>query len=149
MLHLDLSQTNLTEYMLWRIGSSLSRARTLQCVHFSGNQGLTASVKMQLLDRIRCKPMVPERNFGLQVGADLYDLGERRQERDRKPDPERLFQDDRQALMIKKRGLAGMMTSEQAQFKANQILTFERQLGYKGMMPGAGQWRQLLEPKRE
>lgn len=146
--------------MLWRIGSSLSRARTLQCVHFSGNQGLTASAKMQLLDRIRCKPMVPERNFGLQVGADLYDLGERKQERDRKPDPERLFQDDRQALMIKKRGLAGMMTSEQAQFKANQILTFERQLGYgkgnketnkgyKGMMPGAGQWRQLLEPKRE
>lgn len=37
LLHLDLSETNLTEYMIWTIGCSLSRAKSLVSIHFSGN----------------------------------------------------------------------------------------------------------------
>ena len=149
LLHLDLSQTNLTEYMLWKIGSSLSRGRTIVAVHFSGNPGVTPSVKAQLFNRIRCKNMKLERNFRLEAGIDMYDLGERKSEGERKPVPEHLFQDDKQARMIKKQSVLNVMTSEQVEFKSNQILTFERQLGFKEIMPGSGQWRQLMEPRRE
>ena len=37
LIHLDLSHTNLTEYMLWHIGKALSRARSVVSVHLSGN----------------------------------------------------------------------------------------------------------------
>ena len=37
LIHLDLTQTNLTEFMLWKLGSSLSRTKSLVSIHFSGN----------------------------------------------------------------------------------------------------------------
>ena len=58
LIHLDLSQTNLTELMLWRIGSALSRAKSLVSIHFSGNQGITPAVKDQLFKRIHCRESI-------------------------------------------------------------------------------------------
>ena len=55
LIYLDLTQTNLTEFMLWRIGRSLPRAKSLVAVHFSGNQGITPAVVHQLYKRIRCR----------------------------------------------------------------------------------------------
>ena len=37
LIHLDLTQTNLTELMLWKLGSALARAKSLVAIHFSGN----------------------------------------------------------------------------------------------------------------
>ena len=69
LLHLDLSETNLTEFMLWNIGSSLSRAKSLISIHLSGNQGITPALKTLLKQRIRCKPEVLEKNkIGLEKG---------------------------------------------------------------------------------
>ena len=44
LLHLNLSNTQLTEYMLWHIGKSLSRARSVISCHLSGNQGITPTL---------------------------------------------------------------------------------------------------------
>ena len=60
LLHLDLSQTNLTEYMLWHIGKALTRARSVISLHLSGNQGVTPTLIEQLRIRIRCSPKLPE-----------------------------------------------------------------------------------------
>ena len=68
LLHLDLSHTHLTEYMLWHIGKALSRARSVISVHLSGNQGITPTLKQQLLTRIRCKPELPYTRVGFDVG---------------------------------------------------------------------------------
>ena len=75
LIHLDLTQTNLTEYMLWKLGSSLARAKSLVSIHFSGNQGITPALKHHLLSRIRCKEMPPEYKIGLDIGLDYGGLG--------------------------------------------------------------------------
>ena len=71
LIHLDLSQTNLTEYMLWHIGKALSRARSVISVHLSGNQGITPTLLKQLHTRIRCRPQLSYRKIGLNVGLNL------------------------------------------------------------------------------
>ena len=60
LLHLDLSQVNLTEYMLWHIGKALTRARSVISLHLSGNQGVTPTLIEQLRTRIRCQPQPQE-----------------------------------------------------------------------------------------
>ena len=37
LIHLDLTSTNLTEYMIWQLGSSLRRAKSVASVHFCNN----------------------------------------------------------------------------------------------------------------
>ena len=71
LLHLDLSQTNLTEYMLWHIGKALSRARSVISLHLSGNQGITPTLLKQLQPRIRCRAQLSYKKIGLNVGIDL------------------------------------------------------------------------------
>ena len=73
LLHLDLSHTQLTEYMLWHVGKALSRARSVVSVHLSGNQGITPTLLDQLRTRIRCKPPVPYFKVGLENGIDQTD----------------------------------------------------------------------------
>ena len=73
LLHLDLSHTQLTEYMLWHVGKALSRARSVVSVHLSGNQGITPTLIEQLQTRIRCKQPIPYFKVGLEQGLDLTD----------------------------------------------------------------------------
>ena len=75
MLHLDLSQTNLTEYMLWKIGSSLARAKSLVSIHLSGNQGITPSLKKHLFSRIRCRQLPEANKIGLDIGINYGEKG--------------------------------------------------------------------------
>ena len=44
LMHFNLTQTNLTEYMLWKLGSALNRAKSLVSLHLSGNQGITPAL---------------------------------------------------------------------------------------------------------
>lgn len=79
LLHLDLSHTALTEYMLWHIGKALSRARSVVSLHLDGNPGFTPTLAEQLQTRIRCQPAAPYRKIGLYVGLDADAAGVRTQ----------------------------------------------------------------------
>ena len=57
LIHFDLTQTNLTEYMLWKLGASLVRAKSLIAIHLCGNQGITPALKKHIHGRIRCKKL--------------------------------------------------------------------------------------------
>ena len=70
LLHLDLSCTNLSEYMLWHIGKALSRARSVIAVHLSGNYGVTERLVELLPTRIRCAKKVPDTKISLYTGID-------------------------------------------------------------------------------
>jgi RNA-binding protein YhbY len=56
LFHLNLSNTGLNESVLKKIGSSLSKARALVCVHLSGNPGINDKIIKYLKKRIKCKP---------------------------------------------------------------------------------------------
>ena len=73
LIHLDLSLTGLTEYMLWHISKSLSRARSVVSCHLSGNIGITNTLIEQIHGRIRCKPKVSHRPIGLEIGLNPAD----------------------------------------------------------------------------
>jgi hypothetical protein len=53
--HINLDQTQLTEYMLFHICKSLTRATSLLAIHCSGNPGITPNLREYLWRRIRCK----------------------------------------------------------------------------------------------
>ena len=79
LIHLDLSLTGLTEYMLWHISKSLSRARSVVSCHLSGNIGITNTLIEQIHGRIRCKPKFLHRPIGLEVGLNQADKALRTQ----------------------------------------------------------------------
>ena len=68
LIHIDLTATNLTEYMIWKLGSSLRRAKSIASIHFSNNQCFSEALKQQLFNRISCKELKPERKIGLDSG---------------------------------------------------------------------------------
>ena len=55
LLHIDLSYTSLTEYVLHNIGSCLRRTKSILAVHFSGNPGVTQELKDYLFQRLHCR----------------------------------------------------------------------------------------------
>ena len=55
LLHLDLSNTGMTEDMLWNIGTAMRRSRSMVALHLSGNPGVTQALKDYLEQRVRCK----------------------------------------------------------------------------------------------
>jgi hypothetical protein len=56
--------------MLWRIGMCLSRAKSLASIHFSGNQGITPTLKEHLEERIRCVSRVSFAKIGLELNLE-------------------------------------------------------------------------------
>ena len=44
LIHFDLTSTNLTEYMIWKIGSALSKAKSVVSIHFSNNQCISPAL---------------------------------------------------------------------------------------------------------
>jgi Ran GTPase-activating protein (RanGAP) involved in mRNA processing and transport len=56
LLHLDLSSIGLGARMIEGIGEALRKAKSLLCIHLSGNPGLTEPVMNALIKRIRCRP---------------------------------------------------------------------------------------------
>lgn len=70
LIHLDLSHTQLTEGMLWWLGSTLTRAPSLASLHLSGNPGITSELKRQLQLRIRCKKITTQNKIILEQDQD-------------------------------------------------------------------------------
>jgi Ran GTPase-activating protein (RanGAP) involved in mRNA processing and transport len=56
LLHLDITSTGLGKFIIKEIGSMLRRARSLLCIHLSGNPGLDNETTEYLVKRIRCRP---------------------------------------------------------------------------------------------
>eukprot|EP00347_Sterkiella_histriomuscorum_P014450 403360819 len=51
LLHLDISNTGMTQPMLWSLGTALRRSRSLVSIHLSGNPGVTEQLKEYLHQR--------------------------------------------------------------------------------------------------
>ena len=122
LLHLKLEKTNLNEYMIWKIGSALSRAPSLISIHLTGNPGITIALKKQLHTRIRCITDPVYHNVRLEAGFN---------------DDMKFKRDDTQLLeQLKIRQekknpiLDGKMTEASITIN-NDLLTFERVLGHK------------------
>ena len=55
ILHMNLTGTGLSEGVIFEMGNSLRRARSLLCLHLSGNPGLTSENFEYLNTRIKCR----------------------------------------------------------------------------------------------
>jgi len=53
---LDLSGSGLGPFILEGIGNCLRKAKSLLCIHLSGNPGLTKEMQDSLTQRIKCRP---------------------------------------------------------------------------------------------
>lgn len=70
LLHLNLDNTQLSEFMLFKISCSLTRATSLLVFHASGNPGITNELKELIWRRIRCiDPHIKKEKVEL-IGAD-------------------------------------------------------------------------------
>ena len=57
MKHMDLTSTGLNELLIKEIGNALRKARSLLCIHLSGNKGIADGENRQwLCERIKCRP---------------------------------------------------------------------------------------------
>ena len=57
LLHLDLTQTKLSEKMLWDICCSITKSRTLVSLHVSENPGITDELKKKLQNESDAKSL--------------------------------------------------------------------------------------------
>ena len=153
-MHLDLTQTNLTEYMLWRLGKALKRAKSLVSIHFSGNQSITPALKQQLFQRVRCAQQPLQQKIGLDVGlpSQMYNADGSGLTSPRKMamhmNQEKYFRENMLIRNFKRSNIRGKL-SEIKEEGNNTKLIFERQLGHKLDLPGAAQWRQLDRADQE
>ena len=54
--HMNLTGTGLSAAVIYEMGSFLRRARSILCIHLSGNPGLTQDNMEYLNGRIKCRP---------------------------------------------------------------------------------------------
>ena len=57
MHHMDLTSTGLNDFLIREIGNALRKARSVLCVHLSGNKGIANKENREwLCERIKCRP---------------------------------------------------------------------------------------------
>mmetsp|Transcript_33923 Transcript_33923/g.52238 ORF Transcript_33923/g.52238 Transcript_33923/m.52238 type:complete len:176 (+) Transcript_33923:195-722(+) len=56
LIHLDLSNTGLSEKQLWYFGRALRRTKSLRAIHLNGNPGITSRLLEYLRWRAHCQP---------------------------------------------------------------------------------------------
>ena len=66
LIHLDLSQTNLSEQMILNIIPGIKKSRSLMAVHFSGNPGVTKRLKEEAKSILKAKVVVARPALNLQ-----------------------------------------------------------------------------------
>ena len=57
LLHFDLCHTGLNKKILLDFGNALRKAKSLLCLHLSGNPGIDTDVKKQIHERAHCMPV--------------------------------------------------------------------------------------------
>jgi hypothetical protein len=54
LIHVDFSNTGLSEKQLWYFGRAMRRSKSLRALHLCGNPGITDRLKTFLKERARC-----------------------------------------------------------------------------------------------
>ena len=149
LIHFDLTSTNLTEYMIWKIGSALSKAKSVVSIHFSNNQCISPALKQNLFKRISCKNLKPERRIGLDIGLSDKVITNN-PELPSQPisvsrmsalaNKEKFMLENMQIRKIKK---TSFQTEDELDSMDQNKFILERQIGHKLDLPGYGQWRLL------
>ena len=58
LIHVDLSYTNLSEGIIYKLIPAIRKGKTLMSIHLSGNPGATDMVKQYAKVTLKCKPQV-------------------------------------------------------------------------------------------
>ena len=132
LIHMNLTGCGLSAGVIYEMGNSLRRARSILVIHLSGNPGLTTKNMEYLNTRIKCRQNEDIERFT------------------------RVSQSVR--LILKEAGIANNLISgvrgkvnRDTEFKmlhksdpietsVNDQLIFQRMLGHKEDQPGSGQW---------
>lgn len=156
LMHLNLTNTGLTEYMIVQIGHSIRRAKSLNSVHLCSNPGSTTRVKEFLHKRVKCVPFEDQVKF--QVSEIINDLTNQKtlKQLQQQLESAREAEGDRpvarETIKVKqnleRKRIYSLVNefAEDAALESKLILT--RVLGHRFDMPGSGQWR-LLKEKHE
>lgn len=130
LLHLNLSQTNLSRRMLEMIGPILRKARSMLALHLSGNPGVGQGLKDALHTRAHCAPPVEHVHFELldrtKIGKGLRSEG---------PSLLKSGLKLRRFMHDKARRQDGQLP--EFGFQDNKLV-FQRVIGHKPDVPGAG-----------
>ena len=66
LIHLDLTQTNLSEQMILHIMPGIRKSKSLMAVHFSGNPGVTKRLKEEAKSILKAKIVVSKPALNIQ-----------------------------------------------------------------------------------
>ena len=132
IIHMNLTGTGLSSGVIYEMGNCLRRARSLLCLHLSGNPGLTQENFEYLGDRIRCRTREDIERFtrvsyvvkeAVKVAGISSNIISGVREKVNR---------DTEFKMLHK--------SDPIETSANDQLIFQRMLGHKEEQPGSGQW---------
>ena len=88
-MHLDLQNTGLNEAALLKTARFLRRAWSLQCVHLSGNPGISPELASKLREMLGSAPVEPQRTIQTyDKSMALPARGKRRRQRELSPEPD-------------------------------------------------------------
>ena len=139
LIHLDLTQTNLSEQMILHIIQGIRKSKSLMAVHFSGNPGVTKHLKEEAKSILKAKIVVARPALNLQRCLSQATL----------KSYQRLF--IQESVKIKqlnnlKRIVQNGSTDDKF-FSPDQKLIFSRYLMHSKEIPLSGQWRIITEKK--
>jgi hypothetical protein len=125
-IHFDLTSTGLNKFLIFELGKMLKRSRSLLAIHMSENPGLSEENVSYLRRRIVARPNENIGRFN-RINNTVKDLLKDR--------PGDLID----VLYTKQQRAMEHNTDD---FKPAEKMIFQRQLGFKDEVPGAGQWYQ-------
>ena len=127
---MDLTVTGLNQFLVKEIGNALRKARSLICIHLSGNQGIAdLETKQWLVDRIKCRPNEDIERF-TRIRDKIMNL--------MKDQPANML--DGIKSRITREIDMRIKTDMNNPITPNDQLVFQRVLGHKNDMPGSGMW---------
>ena len=118
--------------MLWKLGASLVRAKSLVSIHLSGNQGITPALKKHIRGRIRCKELPEDFKIIIQVEGSSPKFASSKQV-NLALNQEKYFRENMQLRKNKN----AIIKNDLNTIQDDRKLIFERQLGHKSDLPGS------------
>lgn len=164
LIHIDLQTTSLPTQVLYNIGHYLTRATSLQAIHLCGNLGINDEFISWLRRRIRAKKVTEpceiqplpkkftQREPESPKKVDIMSLfGMKPKNQDPPIDKEKEhWKDIRAGLKLQSIINSKRMNELSHPNVINrQTCIITRHIGYKVMIPGAGQWKIITDPKDE
>ena len=118
--------------MLWKIGASLPRAKSLVSLHLSDNQGITPNLIEKLSKRVKCRELHFEKRVDLDAGMDgAIDKGN---QIGFYLNSDKYLRENMIVRANKKKSISHKIPY----LKEEKRLIFERNPGHKSDIPGSG-----------